>query len=72
MKIKKLTLPEKFIYILVHHPESGFGYRMVNVFLKSGMVLPRLKVINSEFLILNDEQDISVSDIESIEPETNN
>lgn len=69
MKIKKIALPENFIYSLVNLPESGYGYRTVKVILKNGDVLPKLKVINSEFLIL-DEKDITVQDIKKIELET--
>jgi hypothetical protein len=70
MKIKKLALPENFIYLLVNLPESGYGYRKVNVFLKSGKVLQKHKVINSEFLILDQNEDISAKDIADIELET--
>ena len=54
---------------LRNQPETGMGYQMVKVILKSGKVLHQHKVLNSEFLILDENEKITVKDIDKIELE---
>jgi len=69
MQTQTLKLPEGFINILANLPESGMGYQIVRVILKSGKVLRRHKVLNSEFLIIEPTENINAKDIEKIELE---
>lgn len=69
MQARTLRLPESFINMLINLPESGMGYQLVKVILKSGKVLRQHKVINSEILMLNENEDITVKDIDKIELE---
>jgi hypothetical protein len=69
MKTRTLKLSEYFINTLVNLPESGMGYQIVKVILKSGKVLYHSKVLNSEVLMLNENEDISINDIAKIELE---
>ncbi len=66
MSAPTLKLPDSFINILVNLPESGMGYPIVKVILKSGKVLHQHKVINSEILMLEENENISIKDIEKI------
>ena len=67
MITRELKLPDSFINILVNLPESGMGYQIVKVILKSGQVLYQHKVFNSEILMLEENETISITDIEKIE-----
>ena len=67
MVTRELKLPDSFINILVNLPESGMGYQIVKVILKSGHVLYQHKVFNSEILMLEENENISIKDIEKIE-----
>ena len=67
MVSRELKLPDSFINILVNPPESGMGYQIVKVILKSGRVLRQHKVFNSEILVLEENENISIKDIEKIE-----
>ncbi len=71
MEAKTLKLPDSFINILVNLPESGMGYQIVKVIMRSGKILRSHKVLNSEFLMLEENETIHVKDIEKIELETN-
>ncbi|MBK7966528.1 MAG: hypothetical protein IPK10_15470 [Bacteroidetes bacterium] len=70
MEAQSLKLPNRFIEMLVNLPESGMGYQIVKVFLKSGEVLHQQKVLNSEILMLETKENISIKDIENIELES--
>ena len=70
MNTKSLKLPDSFINILIDLPESGMGYQIVKVILRSGKILHRHKVINSEILMLEDNEPIQASDIVNIELES--
>lgn len=70
MQTKTLKLPENFINILINLPETGMGYQIVNVILKSGKVLFQHKVINSELLMIEGDENIAVKDIAKIELES--
>ncbi len=69
MVSRELKLPDSFINILVNLPESGMGYQIVKVILKSGQVLHQHKVLNSEILMLEENENITVKDIDKIELE---
>lgn len=63
-------MPDIFINTLVNLPEKGMGYQMVKVFLKSGKVLYQHKVLNSELLMLEENENITIKDIDKIELES--
>ena len=69
MESRTLKLPESFINILVNLPESGMGYQIVKVILKSGHILHQHKVLNSEILMLDENDNITIKDIAKIELE---
>lgn len=69
MQTQSVKLSENFINILINLPESGMGYQIVKVILKSGKVLHQHKVINSELLMLDENENITVKDIDKIELE---
>ena len=69
METQSLKLPNRFIEMLINLPESGMGYQIVKVFLKSGEVLRQQKVLNSVILMLETKENISIKDIENIELE---
>jgi hypothetical protein len=46
------------------------GYQIVKVILKSGKVLHQHKVLNSELLMLEENENITVKDIDKIELES--
>jgi len=70
MEIRTIKLPDSFINILVDLPESGMGYQIVKVILRSGKILHRHKVLNSELLMLEENENIHAKDIEKIELDT--
>ncbi|MDP3433135.1 MAG: hypothetical protein Q8T04_09260 [Bacteroidota bacterium] len=65
-----LKLPDNFSNILVNLPESGMGYQIVNVILRSGKILYKHKVLNSEILMLEENELIQARDIANIELES--
>ena len=67
MQTRTLKLPDIFINMLVNLPESGMGYQMVKVTLKSGITLRQHKVLNSELLMLEENENITAKDIDKIE-----
>lgn len=69
MKTNQLILPDNWVNYLVNLPETGMGYQSVKVFLKNGIILSKHKVINSSILVLNPNENISLTDIEKIELE---
>jgi hypothetical protein len=72
MQPNTLKLSERFEHLLTKLPETGMGYQIVKVILKSGEVLHQHKVINAKFLMLEANEHISVKDIEHIELEKRN
>jgi hypothetical protein len=70
MKSRWLKLSENFIKTLLKLPESGMGYQIVRVFLKSGKVLYNRKVLHSELLKLEKNEYITLNDITGIELES--
>ncbi len=71
MQNRTLNLPIEFINALANLPENGMGYQIVKVILKSGKILHNHKVINSEILMLEENEAISIKDIHKIELEKN-
>jgi len=69
MQLQTVKLSENFINALVNLPENGMGYQIVKVILKSGKILHQHKVLNSELLMLDENENISVKDIDKIELE---
>ncbi len=67
MSTRTLKLSNSFINNLANLPENGMGYQIVNVILKSGKILHRHKVLNSEFLMLEENENIALKDIDQIE-----
>lgn len=43
------------------------GYQIVKVILKSGKILRQQKVLNSEYLMMEENENITIKDIEKIE-----
>ncbi|HCN84956.1 MAG TPA: hypothetical protein DIT07_15265 [Sphingobacteriaceae bacterium] len=72
MNSRTLKLPDSFINILLKLPENGMGYQLVKVILKSGKVLHQQKVLNAELLMLEENENITIKDIEKIELEKRN
>lgn len=62
----KLKLPTSFVDKLSALPEQGMGYQIVNVFLRSGVVLKKRKVLNSTYLLLESNETIIITDIENV------
>ena len=69
MQNNTIKLPDSFINKLTNLPESGMGYQIVKVFLRNGKVLKKQKVINSELLMLDENELIQAIDIANIELE---
>jgi hypothetical protein len=69
MQTQTLKLSDNFINILVNLPETGMGYQIVKVILRSGKILHQQRVLNSEFLMLDENEIIAVKDIDKIELE---
>jgi hypothetical protein len=69
MQTRTLKLSDSFVNILVNLPENGMGYQIVKVILKSGIVLHQHKVLNSELLMLEENDKITIKDIDKIELE---
>jgi hypothetical protein len=67
MQTRTLKLSDSFINVLANLPENGMGYQIVKVILKSGKVLRQHKVLNAEVLMLEENENISVKDIDKIE-----
>jgi hypothetical protein len=67
MQNRTIKLPDSFINSLLNLPENGMGYQIVKVILKSGKILRQHKVLNSELLMLEGNENITVKDIEKIE-----
>jgi hypothetical protein len=67
--MKRLQLRESQIETLVKLPETGMGYQKVKLTFKNGEVLRDMTVLNSELLLVEDNQNINVQEIEKIELE---
>ncbi len=69
MDSRTIRLSDTFINILISLPENGMGFQIVKIILKDGTILNQHKVINSEWLMLEENENISNNDIENIELE---
>ncbi len=69
MDSRTIRLSDTFINILISLPENGMGFQIVKIVLKDGTILNKHKVINSEWLMLEENEHISNNDIEKIELE---
>lgn len=65
--IKTIRLCNKHVRYLMNLPESGMGYQVVNIRLKSGRLLRNKVVLNSEFLLLENGDEISQGCIKQVE-----
>ncbi len=63
----QITLSKNWASYLVNLPESGMGYQLVKIILKGGKVLPKHKVLNSNILLLEENENFNEMDIEKIE-----
>ncbi len=64
---KKIELKKEHVNILVKLPESGMGYQLVDITLKDGKQLRNRIVLNSQFLLLEDDESIDPDGIEKVE-----
>jgi hypothetical protein len=69
MQINQIILPQKFVNYLINLPENGMGYQLVKVFLKDGKILRKHKVLNSSILLLDEKEDVNLSQISKLELE---
>lgn len=69
---KKVELIKEHVDYLCDLPEDGMGFQLVEVILKDGQVLTHRTVVNSTYLLLNDDEELSVQDILSIKLEAAN
>jgi len=67
--MRTVKLSGKLINMLVNLPENGMGYQIVKVILKNGQILHKHKVLNSELLMLEENENVIVKDIDKIELE---
>jgi hypothetical protein len=63
---KSVKLSDEQIRILEELPESGMGYQIVNIILKNGTILKDRIVMNSTYLKVEKNEEISPKDIVSI------
>lgn len=64
---EKIELKEKDVQYLSALPESGMGYQIVDITFRDGLQLKNRIVVNSQFLLLEDDENIDPSLIEKIE-----
>ena len=64
---RKIELKEADVKYLSELPESGMGYQIVDITLKDGQRLKNRIVVNSQFLLLEDDDNIDPLLIEKIE-----
>ncbi len=65
----QIKLSEKFTAQLIALPETGMGYQLVKVILKSGKILRSHRVLNGSFLVLKENETLNEKDIAKIELE---
>ena len=64
---KKVELQEAHVQHLSELPESGMGYQIVDITFKDGQKLRNRIVVNSQFLLVEDYEDIDPLLLEEIE-----
>lgn len=62
----KIRLTQEQMDQLSKLPESGMGYQIVNITLENGKKLNHRKVVNSEYILLENE-DIDAEEIKKLE-----
>ena len=67
--MKKVKLNDKQIQQLINIPETGMGYQLVRAIFNNGKIIRNLKVLNSEYLLLNDDQELDIYKIIKFELE---
>jgi hypothetical protein len=63
---KKVELKEEHVQYLSELPESGMGYQIIDITFKDGRQLKNRIVVNSQFLLLEDGEDIDPLLIEKV------
>ena len=61
-----IIIPTRFALQLQDTPETGIGYQKVSITLKDGKILPNRIVLNSNYLKLEEGEDIDQDDIVSV------
>lgn len=64
---KKVQLTDDQINYLSELPEQGMGYQIVDIFLTNGKILKKRVVVNSTYLKLENNENITPADITKIE-----
>jgi len=64
---KKIQLKEELSAYLSGLPESGMGYQVVDIILKNGQLLSKRTVLNSQYLLLENGENIDSDFIEKVE-----
>jgi hypothetical protein len=64
---KKIELKEEDVQYLSELPESGMGYQIVDITFKDGQELKNRIVVNSQLLLIGDNETIDPLLIEKIE-----
>lgn len=62
-----MRLSKKWIDKLAALPENGIGYQLVDIYLKNGMIIKEVVVVNCEALIYRGSLSFSENDIQNIE-----
>jgi len=62
----QLRLPQKYIEILESLPEKGMGYQIVDIELIDGSVLTDRIILNSTYLKLVNEDNLTIDKIKNI------
>lgn len=66
MESRKVRLTEAQTQLLEQLPEQGMGYQLVDIVLEDGTVLKCRTVMNSEDLVVNENETIRPVEIRSI------
>ena len=64
---KRIRLKEEHTKYLLELPENGMGYQIVDITLRNGQRLKKRIVLNSQFLLLEDSENIDSNFIEKVE-----
>lgn len=64
---KKIELKNEDVQYLSELPESGMGYQIVDITFKGGQRLNNRIVVNSQFLLIEDDENIDPQLIQKIE-----
>lgn len=64
---KRIKIKEEHQALLLNQPENGMGYHIVDLRLIDGSILTKRIILNSSYLILDENEDIESNQIRSIE-----